>query len=209
MLRSEDTEGIGEGVLEGGERAGLEGAQALFHLRPTFLDGVEVRRVGRQKEKRCPGLMDSFGNTVHFMRAEVVHDHDLIGQQLRTQNLIEVGEKDVSVGRRFNRHSGNPTGSTDGAEYRHRSPVASWNAFLKSGTAHRTPVALRHFSGDAAFVEEDEPCRVDLPGFFLPAPALLPDPLGVLLGGVERLFFKRSPIFFKTSHSRPILRLVF
>ena len=209
MLGSEDAEGIGESVLERGDRAGLESTQPLFHLRPTFLDRVEVRRVGRQKEERCPGLVDSFGHTIHLMGAQVVHDHDLIGQQLRTQNLIEVGEKDVTIGRRFNGHGGNPTGSTDGTQYRHRSPVARRNALLKSGTAHRTPVALRHFSGNAAFVEKDQPCRVDFPGFFLPAPALLPDPLGVLLGGVERLFFKRSPIFFKTSHSRPILRLVF
>ena len=125
---------------------------------------------------------------------------------MRAQNVIEVSQKDVSVGSRFNRHNADSAGDTDGAQYGHRSPVARWNTFMEPGTAYSAAIAPRHFGGGAAFVEEDEPRRIDLPGFLLPEFPLGSDPGGILLCGVERLFFKRRPICFSTSHSRPMLR---
>ena len=204
----EGSEGISEGVLQRGKGSGLQNAQSLFDLGPAFLDGVEVGRIGRQIEQRRSGLANAFGNTLHLMGTQVVHDHDLTGSELRTQYVIQVSQEDVSVGGRFNRHDSDPAGNGDGAQYGHRSPVASRNAFMKPGATHGAAIAPRHLRGDATFVEEDEPRRIDLPGF-APAFSLGLDPFEVLLSGVERLFFKRSPICFSTSHSRPMLRWIF
>ena len=185
VLRSEGSEGISEGVLQRGEGSGLQHAQTLFELCPAFLDRVEVGRIGWQIEQRRSGLANAFGNTIHLMGAQVVHDDDLTGPELRAQYVIQVSQEDVSVGCRFNRHNSHPAGNGDGTQYGHRSPVASRNAFVETGTTHGAAIAPRHLRGDATFVEEDEPRRIDLPGFFAPEFSFGFDPLDVLLGGVE------------------------
>src|ERR1700744_2297677 len=115
--------------------------------------------------------------------------------------MLQVSQKDVTVGGSFNRHGGYPAGNTDSAQYGQRAPAACRNAFIQACAAQDAAIAPRHLRGDAALVEEDEPRRIDLPGGFLPELPLRPDPLGVLLGGMDRLFLRRRPIRFSTSHS--------
>ena len=67
-----------------GSRFGL--AEMLFDLGPSWLNRIEVGRVGRQVEQRCPGRFDPLPHAVHFMGREIVGDHDL-------SRFVNAGEK--------------------------------------------------------------------------------------------------------------------
>ena len=175
----------GRASLEGGDGTGLECTQLLFDLRPAFFDRVEVRRVGRQVTERGAGLFDEFPHTVHFVRSQIVHDDQLTGLQLWTQDVFQISAEDIAVGGCFDGHRSYPTGNTDRAQHGQCSPAAGRNSFFDARPVQRTSITPRHFRGDAALVDEDELRRIDLPGFLLPEPALRFDSFAVLLGSVE------------------------
>jgi hypothetical protein len=72
-------------------------------------------------------------------------------------------------------------------------------------TPKSTSAAAGHAGGDAAFVQENQSIRVDPAHLFTPERATPRDGGNILLGGVDRLVFKRSPISRNTLQSRPIL----
>ena len=176
---------FGESMLEGGDGAGLERAQLLFDLCPALFDRVKVRRVGWQVTKCGSGSFDEVAYAVDFVRSEVIHDDQLTGLQLRTQDVFEVSSEDVTIGGRFDRHRSHPSGNADRSQYGQCPPASGRNSFFNARPVQRTSVTPRHFRGDAALVNEDELRRIDLSGFLLPEPALAFDSLTVLLGGVE------------------------
>ena len=69
-----------------------------------------------------------------------------------------------------------------------RHPLAAWGS----------TIAPRHLRGGATFVLKYQPLRIDLA--YRRPPRLTPglDRERVLLLGVERLFFSRSPMFWST-----------
>ena len=73
-----------------------------------------------------------------------------------------------------------------------------------TATPKSTSAAAGHAGGDAAFVQENQSIRVDLAHLLTPARAPERDGGDILLGGEDRLFFKRSPISRNTLQSRPI-----
>lgn len=184
-MRSEHTEGIVDRKLESGEGAGFESAEALFELGPALLDWVEVGRVRRQIEQRCSGRTDEFLYAGDFVRSEIVHHHNLSGLELRTQNVLQISEKDVAIGGRLNHHRAHPAGKTDGTQHRQGAPVACGNSFVDTLTAHRPPIPPGHFRCDPAFVEENEALRIDLFACFLPKLSFCGDLFPLLFGGLE------------------------
>ena len=43
--------------------------QELLELGPGFLDGIQVRRIGRQLKQQCACLFDQFPYTIHLVDA--------------------------------------------------------------------------------------------------------------------------------------------
>jgi hypothetical protein len=192
--------------LKGDDGAGFESAQFLFHLCPTLLDGVEVRRIGRQKAEGSSGFLDQFSDTVHFVRSQVVHHDQLAGFQLRTKNVFQIGSEDIAIGGRLNGQDGHPTGNADRSQYGQGAPVASGNSFVNASAVECAAIASCHFRRDSAFIDEDELRRVDITAFPLPELALCLNTFAVLFGGMDRLFLRRRPICLSTiqSHVIPI-----
>ena len=62
VLRSDVREKLCNCLFEGLGRSGFGGAEELFELGPGFLDGIEVRRVGRQVEHFRSGRLDPLPN---------------------------------------------------------------------------------------------------------------------------------------------------
>ena len=69
----------GNGGEEFGAGAGLGAAQKLFHLAPHFLDGIQIRRIRRQKANRRARLFNQPKGQVVLVRREVVHDDQVVG----------------------------------------------------------------------------------------------------------------------------------
>jgi hypothetical protein len=87
-----------DGLLERVRGSGFGGAQQLLELCPGFLDGVEVGRVGWEREQFCSGGCDSLAYACDLVRAEVVHDHHIARSQCWTENVVEVSEEYLGVG---------------------------------------------------------------------------------------------------------------
>ena len=185
ILGRNSGERFGESMLEGGDRAGLEGAQLLFNLCPAFFDRVEIGRVRRQVTERGAGLFNEIPDAIHFMGSQIVHDDELAGLQLRAQDVFEISPEDIAVGGCFDRHRSHPSGNTDRPQHRQCPPASGRNPFFDARAVPRASITPGHFCGDTALVNEDEPRRIDLSGFLPPELALRFDSLAVLLGGVE------------------------
>jgi len=172
-------------VLESGDGTGLERAQLLFDLCPALFNRVKVRRVRRQVTEGGAGLFNEFPDTIDFMGSQIVHDDQLTGLQLRTQDVLEISPEDIAVGGRFDRHRSHPAGNTNRSQHCQCPPASGRNSFFDARAVQRTSITPRHFRGDAALVNEDELRGIDLSGFLLPKLALRFDSLAVPLSGVE------------------------
>ena len=76
-----------------------------FEFRPSLFDGVEVRGVGRQIEQLGSCRFDPLADTLYLVSTQVIHHHHLAGTQRRTQHVVQIGEEDLAIGRRFHGHA--------------------------------------------------------------------------------------------------------
>ena len=133
----------------------------LFHLRPAFFDGVEVRRIGRKVKQFRSGGCDSIPDPVNFVSGKVVHYDNITRLELGTQGVVEEREKYVGVGCRFDCHRRNPAFDTNCAEHRHRSP-SSRRGIVQPLTALRSSIASRRLRRNPAFVDKDQILRLNV-----------------------------------------------
>ena len=123
----------GERLVEAGfQRAQgprLGGPQPFFDLRPARLDRMEVRRTGRQVQHFSAHRLDPLANPGNFVRRQIVHHHHIAPAQPRTQNLIEIGQENVTTGGGFDRHCRHPSAAANRAQNRQGSPVSGGDGF--------------------------------------------------------------------------------
>jgi len=114
--------------------------------------------------------------------------------------MIQIGQEDFRVGCLFDGHGCDHAPGAYGAQDGHDFPVAARRRFMDAPASRTSRIQPRHRSGDTAFVEEDQLVEWGRMDFFkeLRPPLLIG--FGVSLGGMERLFFKRTPNRFSTRH---------
>src|SRR5947208_61290 len=74
--------------------------------------------------------------------------------------------------------------------------MACGNSFRNAVSLLRPSPVAAHLGVEPSFIHKHPPPVFDLPYDLLKYLALLPDGLGVLFLGIDRLFLRRSPIFF-------------
>src|SRR5215218_8167838 len=84
--------------------AGTALAHQRLHLREGLLDGVVVRRVGRQVQELASTLLDELAHFLPLVGREVVHHHYLSRGEARAKRLLQVGLEDDPRGRPLHRH---------------------------------------------------------------------------------------------------------
>jgi hypothetical protein len=134
------------------------------------------------------------------MRTEVVHDDDIAGLQRGAENVVEVSQEDLSVGCSLDGHGGDHAAETHRAQDGEDLPITFGRRFVNANFSGRSCITPRHLGRDAAFIKVNQllwgdgtqPVQED----FAPRAVLR----GVALGGVERLFFSRSPNSRTTRH---------
>lgn len=82
--------------VEGVCGAGPHAAQERLEFAPGRFDGVEVRRVRRQKEQPASGPFDQIANTVGLVHMEIIQADDLARVQRRGQDVLE-GESQANL----------------------------------------------------------------------------------------------------------------
>ena len=70
---------------QNGSRRGLP--EDRLELGEGHLDGIEVRRIGRQIEQGCAGRLDSLFHAADLVGGQVIHDGDVAGPQFGDQHL--------------------------------------------------------------------------------------------------------------------------
>ena len=131
-------------------------SQELFEFGPGLLDGIEVGRVRGQIEYfRADGL-DPLANASNLMRAQVVHDDDIAGLQRGAEDVVEVGQEDLGVGRSLDDHGGDHAAEAHRAQDGEDLPVAFRRGLVNADSSGGSCIAPRHLGRDAAFIEEDQ-----------------------------------------------------
>ena len=74
-------------------------AQHTFELREDLFDRIEVGRVFGQEDQTRACCTNGFSDGGAFMRAEIVHDDDVVRGERRRQNLFDVSEEALAVDR--------------------------------------------------------------------------------------------------------------
>lgn len=175
-----------------------DGSEGLLELAPGLFDWVQIGRVGGQVEQRSPARLDSLAYAVNLVGAEIVHDDDVAGSQLRTQHLVEVGEEDFAVGGRLDRHGGEHATVIHRTQDGDDLPVASGDVVVDAPAPWSACVDPGHLGRDAAFIQIDQVLGCDLAE---PVDERFPPEsvgFGVAFAGVDRLFFSRNPNRFTT-----------
>jgi hypothetical protein len=90
--------------FQGFMRVGLCGAQLGFELAKGYFNGIEVRRVGWQKQQAGPALLYQFRQPGRFMHRQVIQHRYVAGLQGWPQHLVKVGGEDRPINRSIYRH---------------------------------------------------------------------------------------------------------
>ena len=93
-----------DGGVERLTRARLGLAQRRFDLRPAGFDGRQVRRVGRQIEQTRPASGQRLLDAHRVMGPQIVHHDNIPRGQRGAQHLLDIGAKDLRVGRAVDGH---------------------------------------------------------------------------------------------------------
>ena len=135
------------------------GPQPLFALRPARLERMEVRRIGRQVQHCSPRRLDPLANPGDFVRRQIVPHHHIAPAQPRTQNLLGIGQENVTIGGGFGRHRRHRSAAANRAQNRQGSPGSGGDRCpLAARTAAAVPGPV---CPDAAFVQQYQPVRAD------------------------------------------------
>jgi len=185
VLGSERGERFVKSLLKRGDGTSFKRPQFLFDLCPALFNGIEIGRIGRQVAESSAGLFNELAYAVYLVGAQIIHDHQLAGFQLRTEDVSEISQEDIAISGRLNGHSGHPSGNADGPQQCQCPPATGRNSLLDARAMQRAAVATGHFRRNTAFVDEDDLRRIDVPGFLPPELALRFDALAVLLGSME------------------------
>ena len=99
FLRGEGVEELADRGRDRRDGSRREFAQAMFELSKDLFDGVQVGRVFGQEDQLRPGSADDLPHVLPLVATEIVHDHDLVGLQGRSEDLLDVSPEARAVDR--------------------------------------------------------------------------------------------------------------
>lgn len=141
--------------------AGRFSSEVALELAPQHLNGIEVGRVGRQKQPGATSLFHHLLRFWAFVSAEVVQDDDLSRQKRGQEHLFNERLERQTVGCAFETHHGLNTVQRQGAQDGRaalpvaRHPPLTPHAF---GRATKAPV---HGGVHAALVQKHHLTRIE------------------------------------------------
>jgi len=128
-----------DGIPRGGDRGAAARRSSALSLAKTCSIGgrqwtSEVRAVRRQEEERGFDGRDRPTHGVTLVRAEIVHDDDVIRCEDRDQELFDIGEEGLAVDRAVDHARGGDRILPEGGDEGGGLPVA----------ARSTPIGAHH-----------------------------------------------------------------
>ena len=159
-----------------------------FQLGEDHLDRVQIRTVGRQKQKVGAGLPNGLAGALAFVASEVVDNHDVARLEPRNETLLHPGREQIAVDRAVEDAGCHDGVMPEAADEGQGLPVTLGNLGLKGQTARAPAMDPGHVGFDPGLVHEDQPFRRDAMLVGLPALTEPRDGRPLLLAGDQRFF---------------------
>jgi len=160
----------------------------MFEFGEELLDRVQIGRVFRQIEEPGTSRADGVAYGLAFVRAEIVHDHDVTLPQGGDQDLLDIELEGLAVDRPVDQPGRRDPIVAQSGEKGHGLPAAVRYFGLDPLATRRPAPQRRHIGFGPGLVDEHQAGRID------PLPILGPlrPPTGdigtILLGRNQRLF---------------------
>jgi len=165
-------------------------AKRPFEVCPQQLDGVELRAVGGQVDRRRSGTLDSPFDGLHLVDVEVVHDDDIAWPEPRDEPGADEAQEDGTSHCASVSHELRLRPSADGADERDGLPGPKRSSPDGPLSSWRPGEFASHAGLAERFVDENEPTF----GHGSDEGAKGPAALGVL-GGVS--LYRDEGLFFR------------
>jgi hypothetical protein len=121
-----------------------------------LLDGIQVGAVGGEIKRNCAARLDCFFDSVDFVDADVVHEHDVALLQRRSETLFGIGLEHLAGHRSFEHEGRGDAIMAQGGDESDGLPVAVGH-FLDQPFALRcSPVEAGNRRRNAGFIDEDK-----------------------------------------------------
>jgi len=135
---------------------GSVAAQDLFDLAPHRLDGIEVRRIGRQIQQPGADGCKSFPDSPDFVRGQIIQNHHLARAQGGREPLCHPSQKHFAVHGPFKKPRSAGTLQTNAGDQRARLIVSVRDARQESLPTPRAAPQARHLGVGSAFVHKHQ-----------------------------------------------------
>src|SRR6201988_5126441 len=176
-------------------------AQMRLQFAEGHLDGIEVRRVGRQINQCCPRRFDRLSDAGHLVDRQIVHHDNLAALEGRNKILFHISKEQRSIHGAFKDERRGHSALAQGADKGDDFPVPV-RRVIDEPLAARTAAAKPYHRGvGPRLVDKHQPCRVKHALLAHPASALA-DHIGtLLLGSIQSFFLKVMPWRSKKRHT--------
>jgi hypothetical protein len=193
-------EGLAKGVLQRIDRSEFAPAEFVLDFREDLFDRIEVGTVGRQEEHAGISGLHRFDHAAHFVRLQVVEDEDVARAELRGQFLLNVFQEEFAIEGTVDNHRGEEPVEAEGSNEGGGFPVAVGHEIEYPLIGRPPAVEAGHRGVAEGFVEENEATGIDPRREDFPEGAVGDDIGPVLLGGMDRLFFRLSFSSWRAFH---------
>ena len=150
--------------------------------------GIEVGRIGRQEEQCCTCSFDGFTSTRDLVSGKVVHDDDVARPQAWRQQRSDVSAEHLAIHGSIHDHGGDDAVCGKARDQCCCLPVAMGNGCPATLSSSGAPVKACHLGVGSAFVQEDQPFRLELQLLFKPGLARRLYVWAILFCGMGGLF---------------------
>ena len=153
-----------------------------------MFDGIEVGTVCWEVKRNCTARFDGFFDPIYLVDADVIHEHDVISLQCRSEELFDIGLEHLTIHRAFEHEGRSNTVMTQRRDESDGFPVPMRH-FLDEPLALRcSPVEAGDRRRDAGFIDEDQSLQIKPWLLLLQGLTSGGDVRPVLLGGPQTFF---------------------
>ncbi len=192
IVAGDGAEGICQGLHQGLKGAGLRRPESCLDLRPTQLNRVEIRRVGRQEFQAGASSFNERPDVCSLVSRQVVHEDNIASPQARDQDLFDVNLKGHSVHGSPQDPGGLNVAPAQGGHQRVMRPRIAGRPFHHAQAGDRPSKQAGQAQIHPAFIDEFQvrDQRVEFLGDSFGERLAQPlDPRRLSLAIMERLFF--------------------
>jgi hypothetical protein len=121
-----------------------------------LLDWIEVRRVRRQKQETCASSANGAADRTAFVRAEIIHDHNVTSAQRRSEHLFNISLETFAVDWAVEDARRIYASTAQGGHEGQRFPMAMRNLGMEPFPAPAPSPKRGHIGFCPSFIEKDE-----------------------------------------------------